>query len=171
MSQIRGVPLWCLQPYRPVLKKNKICCLKCARIKRWKQLKTVVWFCKKAKQIATPFRSHLKVIHWSLWTSARAQSQTVWWNMQQALCKFCIVRTFSTTRFYHHINTNNTSANMSYPGASSGFKIWKNWHQDSLGLIAPSCVIYLSDQMSIQNSIVATLLMGKMATFISYWHE
>lgn len=100
------------------------------------------------------------------------QSQTVWWNIQQALCKVCIVRTLSTTGFYHQMNTSNISANMSYPGASSGFKIWKNWHQDSSGLIAASCLILdLSDQMCIQNSIVATLLMGKMGTFISYWHE
>lgn len=170
MLKIRGVHLWCLT-FQASSKEEKPCCLKCARTKRWKQLKTVVWFCKKAKHNATPSRSHFKVIHWSLWTSAWAQSQTVWWNIQQALCKVCIVRTSSTTGFYHQINTSNISANMSYPGASSGFKIWKNWHQDSSGLITPSCLIYLRDQMSIQSSIVATLLMGKMGTFISYWHE
>lgn len=53
------------------------------------------------------------------------------------------------------------SANMSCPGASSGFKIWTNWHQDSSALIKPSCLIYLSDQTRLQNATVALSFTGE----------
>lgn len=100
-------------------------------------------FIKKKKQ-PTPSRSHFRL--------TLVKHRNICLNTTDSLVKYATFKKPSLGLLHSWVfpsdRPSKISANMSCPGASSGFKIWTNWHQDSSALIKPSCLIYLSDQTS-----------------------
>lgn len=109
------------------------------------------------KKQPTPSRSHFRL--------TLVKHRNICLNTTDSLVKYATFNKPSLGLLHSWVfpsdRPSKISANMSCPGASSGFKIWTNWHQDSSALIKPSCLIYLSDQTRLQNATVALSFTGE----------